>query len=81
MQQNQFVLKSDMKLYEVKELIEELEPVGIIDVQRYDYELAAIFYICKEISRDDNGLYWGVLGNNLESDGIQIKKIKDASHI
>ncbi len=78
---NHFVLKSDLKLYEVRELIEELEPIGIIDVQRYDYELAAIFYICKEMSRNNDGLYWGVLGSNLEADGIQIKKIKDASYI
>ncbi|WP_326281386.1 hypothetical protein [Tamlana sp. 2201CG12-4] len=78
---NHFVLKSDLKQYQVRELIEQLEPVGLLDVQRYDYELAAIFYICKEVSRNDNGLYWGVLGNNLKADGIKIKNIKDAVHI
>ncbi|WP_299115812.1 hypothetical protein [uncultured Winogradskyella sp.] len=78
---NHFVLKSDLKLYQVKELIEELEPVGIIDVQRYDYELAAIFYICKEMDRNNSGLYWGLLGNNLEGDGINIKHIKDGANI
>lgn len=78
---NHLVLKSDLKLFEIKQLIQQLEPIGIIDVQRYDYELVAIFYICKEMNKNLDGLYWGVLGNSLESDGINIKKIKDASNI
>lgn len=78
---NHLVLKSDLKLFEIKELIQSLEPIGIIDVQRYDYELAAVFYICKEMDKNLNGLYWGVLGNNLESDGVKIKMIKDASNL
>jgi len=78
---NHAVIKSDLKLYQVIELLQALEPIGIIDVQRYDFELAAIFYICKEMNKNLDGLYWGVLGNNLESDGIKIKKIKDASNI
>jgi len=78
---NHLVLKSAKKLFEVKELIQQLEPIGIIDVQRYDYELAAIFYICKEMNKNLDGLYWGLLGNSLESEGINIKKIKDASNI
>ena len=78
---NHMVLKSDLKLFQIRQLIQQLEPVGIIDVQRYDYELAAIFYICKEMSRNSEGLYWGVLGSNLEADGIEVKKIKDASNL
>lgn len=78
---NHAVLKSDLKLYQVKELLQELEPIGIIDVQRYDFELAAIFYICKEMNKNLDGLYWGVLGNSLESDGIKIKKIKNAGNL
>ena len=30
---NHFVLKSDLKLYQVRDMIKELEPVGIIDVE------------------------------------------------
>ncbi len=78
---NHLVLKSGLKLYQVKELLQALEPIGIIDVQRFDYEYAAIFYICKEMDKNLNNLYWGVLGNNLESDGIKIKMIKDASNL
>ncbi|GAB5566119.1 MAG: hypothetical protein Wins2KO_31820 [Winogradskyella sp.] len=78
---NHMVLKSDLKLYQIRELIEQLEPVGIIDVQRYNYELAAIFYICKEWSGNNSDLYWGVLGNNLKEDGDKIKRIKDASNL
>jgi len=33
------------------------------------------------MNRNNDGLYWGVLGSNLEADGIKIKKIKDASYI
>lgn len=75
---NHMVLKSDLKLYEVRDLIEELEPVGIIDVQRYNYELAAIFYICKEWRGKNSGLYWDLDGSNLKEDGEMIRKIKDA---
>lgn len=78
---NHFVLKSDRKLWEIKGIIQSLEPYGVIDVQRYDYELAAIFYICKELSNNKEGLFWGVLGSNLEADGIKIKKLRDASNI
>ncbi len=78
---NHFVLKSDLKLYQVRELISSFQSFGIIDVQRYDHELAGIFYICKEIKYKENSLYWGILGNNLEKDGELIKKIKDASNI
>ncbi|WP_242158206.1 hypothetical protein [Aestuariivivens sediminis] len=73
---NHFVLKSDMKLYQIRDLMKELESVGIIDIQRYDMELAAIFYICKEVKNNQNGLYWDLLGNNLEEDGELIKKYK-----
>ena len=76
---NHFVLKSDLKLYQVRDLIQEMEPVGIIDVQKYDYKRAAIFYICKEHSGNNSDLYWGVLGSNLKEDGNRIKRIKDAS--
>lgn len=78
---NHFVLKSDLKLNQVIDLIKEIEPVGIIDVRRYNYELAAIFYICKEWSGNNSDLYWGVLGNNLKEDGNRIKRIKDASNL
>lgn len=78
---NHLVVKSDLKLYQISELISSLESSGIIDVQRYDYELAAVFYICKEMTRDTNNLYWGVLGNNLEADGLKIKMIKDANNL
>lgn len=78
---NHMVIKSNLKLNQIRDLIQELEPVGVIDVQEYDYERAAIFYICKEMGRNNDELYWGVLGNNLEAEGIQIKKIKDASNI
>jgi hypothetical protein len=58
-----------------------MEPIGVIDVQRYNFELAAIFYMCKEWRGKDSDLYWGVDGSNLEEDGELIRKIKDAINL
>jgi hypothetical protein len=78
---NHLVLKSDLKLYQVIDLVKKMEPIGVIDVQRYNFELAAIFYMCKEWRGKDSDLYWGVDGSNLEEDGELIRKIKDAINL
>ncbi|WMI65531.1 hypothetical protein RBH94_15880 [Aestuariibaculum sp. YM273] len=66
---NHLVLKMDANQNTVSEFVKKYSPVGIVDVQPYDYELAGVFYTAKDKHKNDE---WDLLGNNLSSEGKEL---------
>jgi hypothetical protein len=64
---NHLAIKMSGTLEDIKRFIERYAPIGIVDVQPYDPELAGIFYICKN-GRD--GVDWDLMGNNLSKENL-----------
>ena len=60
----------------IRKFIKEHAPIGRIDVQPYDSELAGIFYICKN-GRDNED--WDLFGNNLSEEGERLLMNLNAS--
>lgn len=76
---NHLIIKMKISKEKLIDFIINYAPIGRIDVQPYDNELAGVFYVAKNKPRNDD---WDLLGNKLSIEGEKLlKNYKSASSL